>query len=236
MPATPEKKGLVLGMIPAKGGSQRLARKNVLHLGGKSLLQWAVDAGLESGILDRLIVSTEDEEIAGIARGLGAEAPYLRPAHLAKDPYGVVDVGLHALATLREAGQEYATLVILLPTCPLRNAQDISGAFRQYRDTGAVSLMSVALFGHTPFTALKMEGHSLAYYFPEYLGAKPGGLPAAYRPNGAIHVLDVEVFERQKSYTAQPLTGYLMPPERSVDVDTAEDLALAEIILAGRSA
>ncbi len=228
------KKGSVLGMIPAKGGSRRLARKNILPLGGKPLLQWAVDAALASGVLDRLIVSTEDEEIAGVARELGAEVPFLRPAHLAKDPYGVVDVGLHALAALKEAGQSYATLVILLPTCPLRTAEDIVNAYRQFNETGAESLMSVALCGHTPFTALKLEGDRLTYWFPEYLGAKPGGLPPAYRPNGAIHVLNVAAFERNKSYTAQPLTGYLMPPERSVDVDTSQDLALAEVMLAGR--
>ncbi|HKP95129.1 MAG TPA: acylneuraminate cytidylyltransferase family protein [Fibrobacteria bacterium] len=234
MATGPGKKSSVLGLIPAKGGSQRLARKNVLPLGGKPLLQWAVDAALQSGVLDRLIVSTEDTEIAEVARKLGAEVPFLRPAHLAKDPYGVVDVGLHALETLREAGQAYHTLVILLPTCPLRTAEDIAGAYRQFREAGAESLMSVALCDHTPFTALKLEGTRLSHWFPEYLGAKPGGLPAAYRPNGAIHVLDVESFERKKSYTAQPLMGYLMPPERSVDVDTFQDLAMAEVLLAGR--
>ncbi|MEO7423547.1 MAG: acylneuraminate cytidylyltransferase family protein [Fibrobacteria bacterium] len=234
MPTAPGKKRSVLGMIPAKGGSQRLARKNILPLGGKTLLQWAVDAGLRSGILDRLIVSTEDEEIAAAARTLGAEVPFLRPAHLARDPYGVVDVALHALNTLRAAGETYATLVILLPTCPFRTAEDISAAFRQFTAAGAESLLSVAPCGHTPFTAIKLEGGNASFWFPEYLGAKPGGLPKAYRPNGAIHVLDVDSFERKKSYTAQPLHAYLMPPERSVDVDTSEDLAFAEFLLAGR--
>jgi CMP-N-acetylneuraminic acid synthetase len=234
MAADAKKKGPVLGLIPAKGGSQRLARKNILPLGGKPLLQWAVDAALASGILDRLIVSTEDEEIARVAKGLGADVPFLRPAHLARDPYGVVDVGLHALSALRDQGQEYATLVIMLPTCPLRSAEDISGAYRQYVDAGAESLMSVTVCAERPFTAMKLDGDRLSYWFPEYLGAKPGGLPEAYRPNGAIHVLDVPTFERKKSYTAQPLVGYLMPQERSVDVDTAVDLAVAEAILAGK--
>jgi CMP-N-acetylneuraminic acid synthetase len=204
MSAGTEPKGPVLGLIPAKGGSQRLARKNVLPLGGKPLLQWAVDAALESGVMDSLVVSTEDE------------------------------VGLHALSTLRGMGREYGTLVILLPTCPLRTAEDIRGAYRRYLDTGAESLMSVALCGERPFSALKLEGDMLSYWFPEYQSSKPGGLPAAYRPNGAIHVLDVPAFERKKSYTAQPLVGYLMPQERSVDVDTAVDLAVAEAMLSGK--
>lgn len=224
----------VLGMIPAKGGSQRLARKNVLPLAGKPLLQWAVEAALESKVLDRLIVSTEDGEIAALARGLGAETPFLRPPELARDPFGVVDVALHALRTLRERGEEYSTLVVLLPTCPLRTAEDISGAFRMYTEQDAAFLMSISACDHTPFTALRFEAGKLNPYFPEYMGRKPGQLPPAYRCNGAIHVLDVEAFEREKSYYAQPLTGYLMPPERSVDIDTAEALALAEALLARR--
>jgi CMP-N-acetylneuraminic acid synthetase len=231
---TAQGKRRVLGMIPAKGGSQRLARKNILPLGGKPLLQWAIEAGKQSGVIDKLIVSTEDEEISRVAVSLGAEVPFLRPAHLAKDPYGVVDVALHALTTLREKGEEFTTLIILLPTCPLRSAEDVSGAYKSFLAEKASFLMSVSLFDHTPFTALKMDGQYLSRYFPEYKGAKPGTLPLAYRPNGAIHVLDVPAFEREKSYFAEPLLGYVMPPERSVDVDTAIDLQLAELMLAQR--
>ena len=235
MAAVLDNRGPVLGLIPAKGGSKRLARKNVLPLGGKPLLQWAVDTARESRILDCLIVSTEDEEIAGLARGMGAEVPFLRPEFLARDPYGVVDVALHALDVLEKAGQAFATLVILLPTCPLRTPDDVAAAYRKYLDDKALFLMSVSACDHTPFSALNfLPDGRLSPFFPEYMGRRPGTLPAAYRCNGAIHVLDVEAFRREKSYYAQPLTGYLMPPERSVDIDTAQDLALAELILAGR--
>lgn len=225
--------GRVLGMIPAKGGSQRLARKNVLPLGGKPLLQWAIEAARGSGVIDKLIVSTEDEAIAAQARDLGAEVPFLRPAEMARDPFGVVDVALHALRTLREAGEEFATLVVLLPTCPLRTSGDISAAMELFRAERASFLMSVSQCDHTPFTALRLGDGLLKPYFPEYMGRKPGQLPTAYRCNGAIHVLDVPAFEREKSYYAQPLVGYVMPPERSVDIDTAQSLKLAELILAG---
>jgi N-acylneuraminate cytidylyltransferase len=227
------KPGRVLGMIPAKGGSQRLARKNVLPLGGKPLLQWAIEAARGSGVIDKLIVSTEDEAIAALARDLGAEVPFLRPAEMARDPFGVVDVALHALRAMREAGEEYATLVVLLPTCPLRTAGDLSAAMDLFRGKGASFLMSVSQCDHTPFTALRLGDGLLHPYFPDYMGRKPGQLPPAYRCNGAIHVLDVKAFEREKSYYAQPLVGYVMPPERSVDIDTALSLKLAELILAG---
>lgn len=225
----------VLGLIPAKGGSKRLARKNTLPLAGKPLLGWAVDAALSSGVIDTLVVSTEDEEIAAMARKLGAEVPFLRPAELARDPHGVVDVALHALMTLRESGREFDTLVILLPTCPLRQARDVSAALDLFWERKASFLMSVSLFDHTPFTALELDaGGILRPWFPEYMGGRPGGLPAAYRCNGAIHVLDVEAFKREKSYYAQPLIPYVMPPERSVDIDTELDLRLAELLLKGK--
>jgi CMP-N-acetylneuraminic acid synthetase len=228
------KRGPVLGLIPAKGGSQRLARKNVALLDGKPLLQWTIDAAFASGVLDRLVVSTEDAEIARMAVEMGAEAPFIRPAYLAKDPYGVVDVALHALTVLRDSGEEYASLIIMLPTCPLRSSEDIAGAYKVFVEAQATFLMSVSQCEHTPFTALRLENDHLTPFFPEYVDARAGGLPSAYRPNGAIHILDVKSFEREKSYLAPPLMGYVMPYERSVDVDNAEDLALAEIILKRR--
>jgi len=227
--------GKVLGLIPAKGGSTRLARKNVAPLGGKPLIQWAAEAARESGVIDRLILSTEDEPLAETAAALGIEVPFLRPAELATDPAGVVDVALHALGTLREGGEEYETLVILLPTCPFRTAADVGDAVRLFGDHRAKFLMSVNEFPHTPFAALSLSDDAiLTPYFPEHLGKKSQEMPKAYRPNGAIHVLDIPSFEEARTYFAQPLVGYVMPIERSVDIDTADDLAMAEALLAAR--
>lgn len=222
-----------LGLIPAKGGSVRLARKNILPLGGRPLLAWAIDAARASGVIDRLVVSTEDAEIARIARELGADVPFLRPVELARDPAGVVDVALHALATLRAAGDVYDTVVILLPTCPLRTAADVAEATRLFQSGNGRFLMSVTRSDHNPFNAmtLNLEGQ-LEPCFPEWVGRKPGTLPTTYRANGAIHVLDVAAFELARSYYAQPLLAYVMPPERSVDIDDRIGLRLAEAILA----
>lgn len=222
----------VLGLIPAKGGSTRLRRKNVLALGGRPLLAWAGDAARASGVLDRVVVSTEDEEIAAMARSLGLETPFMRPNHLARDPAGVVDVALHALQTLREQGSEYRTLVIMLPTCPFRSAEDIRAAFALFCEKQARFLMSVSRYEHTPFAAMRLDQEGeLHPYFPEYIGRKSQEMPAAYRANGAIHVLDVASFERARSYYAEPLVGYEMPWERSIDIDTEHDLRFAESLL-----
>lgn len=224
----------VLGLIPAKGGSQRLARKNVRAFGGRPLLGWAIDAALASGVIDRLILSTEDEAIADTARQLGADVPFLRPPELARDPAGVVDVALHALASLREVGATYDTLIVLLPTCPLRTAEDIRNAFAVYRDSGTRFLMSVTRSDHNPFNAMTLgTDGGLDFCFPERVGAKPGTLPATYRANGAIHVLDVPAFEAARSYYVRPLAAYVMPPERSVDIDDEVGFRLAELYLPG---
>ncbi len=224
--------GHVLGLIPAKGGSTRLRRKNIVPLGNKPLLAWAAEAALASGVMDRIIVSTEDPEIASVARSLGLETPFVRPEHLARDPAGVVDVALHALQELREQGQQYRTLIILLPTCPFRTAEDIRNAYGLFVTEKARFLMSVSLYEHTPFAALRLDPNGLLHpYFSKYIGKKSQEMPTAYRANGAIHVLDVPAFEAEKSYYAEPLVGYVMPWERSIDIDTSADLAMAKIIL-----
>lgn len=222
----------VLGLIPAKHSSTRLPEKNIRPLGGRPLLGWAVEAARDCGLIDRIVVSTEDERIARVARECGAETPFLRPPELARDPAGVVQVALHTLSALREQGAEFRTLVILLPTCPFRTAQDIRDAFDLFRRVNGSFLVSVGPYPHTPFAALQLaEDHRLQPFFPQYWGKRSQELPVAWRPNGALHILEVAAFERAKSYTAQPLLGYPMPRERSVDIDTEEDWREAERLL-----
>ena len=221
-----------LCLIPAKGGSTRLARKNVIALGNRPLIGWAIDAARDSGLMDRIVVSTEDQAISEMARELGADVPFVRPPQLARDPAGVVDVALHALHTLRDQGDLYHTLVILLPTCPFRTSEDIRNAMNLFRQQNGQFLMSVSRYDHTPFAALQLGADQLLNpYFPQYVGKKSQELPVALRANGAIHILDVDAFQRERSYYAQPLIGYEMPWERSIDIDTEHDLRVAESLL-----
>lgn len=221
--------GPALGLIPAKGGSTRLAKKNMRLLGDKPLLAWAAEAARESGVVDRLVLSTEDKDVAEIARAWHIDVPFMRPAALARDPAGVVDTALHAIEQLEADGHYYKTLIILLPTCPLRTAEDIRGAYDLFLRMNRPFVMSVSEFNHTPLAALQQSADgTMNPYMPEYFGRKSQELPPAYRPNGAIHVLDVEAFKRERSYLAEPLVGYIMPRERSIDIDTLEDLRIAE--------
>jgi CMP-N-acetylneuraminic acid synthetase len=225
--------GPVLGLIPAKRCSTRLPEKNIRVLAGKPLLGWTVDAAKASGVMDRLVVSTEDEYVAKVARDCGAEVPFMRPAELARDPAGVVQVALHALQAMRELGAEFKTLIILLPTSPFRNGDDIRDALKLFRDKKGKFLMSVGPYPHPPFAAMDLrEDGLLQPFFPQYITKKSQEMPKAWRANGALHILDVATFEREKSYYAQPLIGFPMTREKSADIDSAEDWSDAESHLA----
>lgn len=223
----------ILGMIPAKGGSTRLARKNVANLGGKSLLAWTVDVARDCGLIDRLVLSTEDQGIADAGRKLGVDVPFMRPEHLARDPAGVDDVALHMVTELETMGDVYDEMIYLLPTCPFRGAEDIVAGYDLFKQTGADFLISVAEFEHTPFAALSVGGdHQLGPVFPEHFGKKSQNMPVAVRPNGAFHIFKVEAFKKAKTSYPLGVVGYKMSRERSIDIDTTLDLALAEAMLA----
>ena len=223
----------VLGLIPAKGASTRLPRKNLRLLGGRPLLDWTIAAARDAGLCDRVVVSTEDAEVAALARTAGAEVPFERPGALAVDPAGVVQVALHALETLATAGDRFDLICIMLPTCPFRTAADLKDAFEHFRARPEPNLMSVSPFDHTPFNAVGIGDDGLLFpHFPERFGRKSQEQPAAYRPNGAIHILDVPWFRQSRSYLAPPVIAYVMPRERSIDIDSEEDLREAESLLA----
>lgn len=222
----------ILGLIPAKGGSERLVKKNIRKLAGRSLIEWAADSANDSGLMDRLILSTESEEIADAARKIGVEVPFMRPRFLAKNPYGVIEVALHALEVLENRREIFDRLIIMLPTAPFRTGNDIRQANAIFEKENGKFLMSVSEFSHTPFAAFTIgKLQTLQPCFPEYLGLQSQEFPKAYRPNGALHILDIPAFQESKSYFSQPLIPYVMDIDRSVDIDTEEDLMWAEFLV-----
>ena len=226
----------LLILIPAKGGSTRLKRKNILPLAGKTLLQRAVEDAVNSGLSNDIVVSTEDKEIAELAISYGAHVPFTRPEELAIDPAGVEQVALHALDELSQQGQTYKTLMILLPTCPLRQADDLKLGYEMFVSAGGKFLMSVAEYEHSPFSAWTLnEDNTATPVFEQYYRLKSQVLPKAYRCNGAIHILDVAAFQETQCYTSSPLMTYIMPRERSFDIDTKEDLLEAEAYLEAKN-
>jgi CMP-N-acetylneuraminic acid synthetase len=221
-------------MIPARGGSKRLERKNVSDISGKPLIAYTIEAAVESDIFDRVIVSTEDDEIASVADEHGADIPFTRPMELASDTAQVVDVTDHTLNFFDEQGVEFDRLAVLLPTTPLRTADDLVNAYERFDShPDAEFLMCVTDYQFSPFEALHEvdDGMLEKYWDHEYLEMRSQERPDLVVDNGSAYIMDVEAYERERTFYGSSLIGYYMPPERSIDVDEKFDLDLAEFLL-----
>ncbi|MEI8305742.1 MAG: acylneuraminate cytidylyltransferase family protein [Chloroflexales bacterium] len=227
----------VLAVITARGGSKGIPGKNIADLAGKPLIAWTIEAALRSKAVSRVIVSTDDAEIAAISRQWGAEVPFLRPALLASDTSPHLPVLLHALAWIDEHdSQRYDYILLLQPTSPLRATDDIEHAVQIARDRHADSVVSVYPAHPHPLLARRItdDGH-LEEFAPRtegYLARQ--GLPPAYMLNGAIYLVRREVLVDRQSFYTDRTFAYVMPQERSLDIDTPWDLYLANLILGAR--
>lgn len=220
----------VLGLIIARGGSRGLPGKNLLPLGGRPLIAWSVRAGAEATLLDRVVVSTDSLEIAEAARRAGGEVPFLRPAALADDEAAVEAVIEHALATL--AGG-YDTIVLLQATSPLRRGEDIDGCLRRLWEGGAPSCVSVAPSAKHPawMFSLGDDGRLVPFIAERPATTRRQDVSQAYAPNGAVYAAEVDWLRRVGRFYAPETIGYVMPVERSVDIDTRIDLEWAEFLV-----
>ncbi len=226
-----------LAIIPARGGSKGIPRKNVALVGGKPLLFWTVSEAQKSGSLDRLIISTEDEEIANLARAYGVEIPFLRPRKLARDETPGIEPIIHAARWLEEKeGYCPHYLMALQPTSPLRSAADIEGAIRLAQEKSADAVVSVTSAHTHPYLAKRVLGNGRI----EDLIRQEGGysrrqeFPPAHMVNGAIYVVKRDVLLRRRTFYPNRTFAYIMPPERSIDVDDSWDLHMADLIIRER--
>lgn len=226
----------VLTIIPAKLGSTRLPEKNIRPLNGKPLIVRTIEAAIASNVCGRIVVSTESEIVADITREAGAEVPFLRPEHLAKDPYEVNHVCQHVLRELASEGCDYDAFVTLLPTSPFMQPEDIIECMKIFESAGGETVMSVSAFEHNPFGSMRFKNGGkfvLEPLFPDSY-EKWSELPKAYRANGAVCICDAPRFIETANYYTEPIHGYEMAPERGVDIDTELDFRFAEFILQSR--
>ncbi len=223
----------VLGLIPARGGSKGLPGKNIRPLGGRPLIDWTIEAALQSEEVSRVIVSTDDAAIAEAARAAGAEVPGLRPRDLADDETPAMAVVRHALGAW--ASRDETELVLLQPTSPLRTCEDIDGCVRERRRRGAGVCVSVSPVDKPPWWLFQLarEGR-LSPFLSRPEARRRQDLPAAYALNGAVYAAAIEALHGADSFLRPDTVGYVMAKERSVDIDDAVDFALAEALLAYR--
>jgi CMP-N-acetylneuraminic acid synthetase len=213
-------------IVPARGGSKRFPRKNVAPLGGKPLLAWTVDAARASGIFDRVVVSSEDEEILACAAACGAET-IRRERELAGDDVGTVDVLLDAIGRL---GLDDA-VHLALPTSPLRRPETFRAAWQRFVESGAETLMSVVPFEYPPQWALAVEDGRVAALDPDRIESPRSALAQAWRHDGGHMILDVASFARRRTFVGAATVAFPVDPVEAVDVDEPEDLAWAEFLL-----
>ena len=224
----------ILGMIPARGGSKRLPRKNIASVGGRPLIGWTIAAALESGALDRIVTSTEDEEIAQVARSLGSEIPFLRPQELAGDSTSSMDVVLHMINELRDRGAylpEY--LMLLQPTSPLRNAQDIRNVAEMAITRNADAVVSVSALHRHPdgMKTITADGRLKPFLTDLCACTRAQDLPPIYTLNGALYLARTRLLLAGKGFVEEYTYAYEMPVSRSIDIDSAWDLYLADLII-----
>lgn len=223
-----------VAIIPARGGSKRLPRKNVADFGGKPMLAHPIAAARESGIFRRIIVSTEDREIADIAVRYGAEVLH-RPSRLADDTSGVTDVCLHSVQELRNGGDEFDEFCCIYATAALVIPDDLIVSYALLRTAPEPDMvMGVCGYPIHPFKALTKHGHFLRPMWPEENAKKSQEFPEAVASNGTIYWGRTESFLRQQTFYPERLVAYHMPHDRAVDLDTEEDLDRARMLLSMR--
>ncbi len=223
----------ILGLIPARGGSKSILRKNIQLLFDKPLIAWTIEAALRSHKLNRVIVSTEDEQIADVSKKIGAEVPFLRPVELAQDHIPTLSVLLHALSWLKERENYTPDIIVLLqPTSPLRCTEHIDQAIALLLESGADSVVSVCLAKQNPHWMKRLEGDRV-YPFVENGQEyhRRQDLPPVYYLNGAVYVTRYEVLTNQNQIFGNDIRAIVMDPESSIDIDTLFDFKMAELFL-----
>lgn len=217
-----------LALIPARGGSKGIPRKNIKSLAGKPLIVWSIEAALRSEQLEAVVVSTDDSEIAELARNAGAQVPFMRPAELAQDHSSGLDPVLHALDQL----PQYDAVLLLQPTSPLRTTQDIDACLHLAREHGTPSVVSVTEPETHPYWVYRVtEGRRLEKLIDTAAVARRQDLPVMAALNGALYFAEADWLRRGRSLIGPETLAYVMPRERSVDLDTPLDWKLAELLL-----
>lgn len=227
----------ILAIIPARGGSKGIPRKNIKELAGKPLINYTIQAALDTENISRTLVTTDDEEIAGVSEKAGAEVPFIRPDELAEDDTPTLPVLQHALNYYSEKEKyEPRAIALLQPTSPLRRAEHIDGAFDIYKDSTNQSLVSVCEVEHSPYwmKELDVDNQIRPFVKTHKKYTRRQDLPPVYRLNGAIYISTPKIILNEGRVYRKNAKAYIMDQESSIDIDTEIDLQLAKISMKGR--
>lgn len=222
-----------LGIIPARGGSKGISRKNLVSVKGRPLIEYTIDAALNSRYLDNVLVSTDNEEIAEVSKELGASVPFLRPEALASDTSKTIDVLVHAVDYLKGEGEVYDYIVLLQPTQPLRKSSHIDEAIKQLVDNNSQDMISVSEVSDHPLLMRTVANNDscLVPLLNSNSSVRRQDFPKYYKVNGAIYINEInEKFNKSLSLNDNT-TPYFMEGKFDLDIDEPKDLHLLEYML-----
>jgi len=221
-----------LAIITARSGSKGLPDKNVKELKGKPLLAYSIEAARESGCFETVMVSTDSKKYAEISRKCGAEVPFLRSESASSDAASSWDAVLEVIDKYEGIGKTYDTFCLLQPTSPMRTYRDIENAYRVYEEKKAVAVISMTEVDHPlSWCGLIGENGSLEGFINKSDNKQRQAQETYYRPNGAIYIASIPEFRKDQFLYRKGSYVYIMPKERSVDIDTEFDFKFAEFLL-----
>jgi CMP-N-acetylneuraminic acid synthetase len=225
----------VLGIVPARGGSKGIPRKNLAPVAGRPLLAYTATAALAATRLSRIVLSTDDAEIAAVGRACGLAVPFMRPPHLAGDDVQTIDVLQDVVSTLEADGHHFDAVFTLQPTNPLRRADDIDGAIELLERTGADSVISFVDVGERHPARMKVVGPDGRVHDPPFGEAvecqRRQALPPLYLREGSVYLTRRDVLMREHSLKGRDCRAWIVPRERACNIDDRFDLFLAEQML-----
>lgn len=221
-----------VAIIPARSGSKGVKDKNIRNLCGKPLMAYTIEAALKSGEFDEVMVSTDSEKYAEIAKKCGANVPFLRSEVTASDTASSWDMVDEVLANYKKLRECFDTFCLLQPTSPLRTAEDIKSAYQIYKNQAEFAVVSVCEAEHSPLWCghLPVNHEFIDFVKPENLKQRQAG-EKFYRLNGAIYIVNIAKFEIDRQLYKSGSFAYIMSQERSIDIDTELDFQLAEVIM-----
>lgn len=216
----------VLGIIPARGNSKRVKNKNIRIINGNPLIYWTFRSSQNSKYIDRLIVSTDNKKIKKISLSFGVEVPFLRPKELAEDNSSSLDTVLHAIKRI----EGFDFIVLLQPTSPLRSVKDIDSCIQKCDRENHSPIVSITKTNKETNLTYLLNKNKKIQKSNNYLKNRQ-----LYNLNGAVYVADINRFKNDKNFITKDTIGYVMPTERSLDIDTEEDLNFFKKILKNES-
>lgn len=218
-----------VAIITARGGSKRIPRKNIKEFCGKPIIAYSIEAALKSGVFDEVMVSTDDEEIAEIARQYGAKVPFMRSVETANDYATTAEVLCEVLKQYKAIGEKFDQACCIYPTAPFVTAKKLNVAMGVLRETEADSVMPVTAFSFPPMRGMYIRDEKVSYAYPEYSQKRSQDIEAMYHDCGQFYCFSVEKFERTKMLVTENTRPMLVSELEVQDIDNEVDWKLAEL-------